>query len=750
MMKHLLLTGSILVCSLFGIGQISKGGLPTTFTAKLEGTQIVSSSYQTVEFSKPDLAIIHAEDVENSSKDKPYRVAILTSTSLDIENNGTWEILDNGDKIWRLAIKMLDAKALSLYFSEPVKIPFGGKLHAYNESHSQYIGAYTSETPPFQAMEMIEGEILNLEYYMSSKSTELPVIKISNIAYYYRGVEGHTNVYKRGNPIDDRAGSCEVDVACSETTGWETQRDAAVHYSFVAPDPDNGGALTGYVCSGSVINNTANDCKPYILTANHCGEPDSNSDIADHVFYFNYQRPNCANVTGQYTGARSETMSGGTLKASSSLGNETASNTNEVDGSDFALIELNSDIPSGYNAYYAGWNRATTAATEGVGIHHPRGHEKKISTYSSSLSSSTYNGGWSGAHWRVTWASTTNGHGVTEGGSSGSPIFNQNGLIVGFLSGGRSACSNGEAGPGTGPAEADLYGKMDKAWDQEGPNANQRLKPWLDPTGSGAMTLTGTYAPCDGTTGGGGGGTGDDPCDATSTQTDASNNEFIANVTLNAIDNASGSTNYGDYTNISTSLAINDSYDISILFQVGDTPGGYYNGDEVAGWIDWNLDGDFEDANERIFYEALSSSTTGTYNFTVPSNATIGNTTMRVRISYEPAEGTIDPCGTTTDGEVEDYTIKIVAEGTPTGIKDNDLNNISIYPNPTNNIVYVNLTNIENLETITLRDVTGRIIAQNGNPNGTVQFDLSNEANGVYFINIESENGFVTKKVVKY
>lgn len=727
MKKHLLITGTLLISSLLGYGQISKGGLPTTFTAKLEGSQIISSNYQTVELIKPDLSIIESEDNENASKNKPYRIGVNTQVSLSIENSGTWEVLENGDKIWRLAIKMTDAKALGLYFSEPVKIPFGGKLHAYNNTHSQYVGAYTSETPSFQSMEMIEGEVLNLEYYMSSNSTQLPIIKISEVVYFYRSVEEHVFGFTEGRPLDEnRAQSCEVDVACSEITGWEEQRDAAVHYSF-----SSGGGT--YVCSASVVNNTANDCKPYILTANHCGEPDANSDINGHTWYFNYQRPTCdSGNTTPYSGARSETMSGGTLKSSSSLGNQPAAGANNVDGSDFALIELNSDIPTSYNPYYAGWDRATSAATSGVGIHHPAGDEKKISTYSSSLSTSTYNsGGWAGAHWRVYWASTTNGHGVTEGGSSGSPIFNQNGLIVGHLSGGSSQCNS------TG--SPDSYGKFIKAWDGEGTNANQQLKPWLDPTGSGATTLTGTYAPCSGSTGGGG-GTGSGPCAATSTDCD----NHISNVKLNTIDKTSVCENYADFTSLSTTLTIGESYDIIVTGSV------YYPDDEYAIWIDWNNDGDFDDSGERVGYVLVETNFSNTHNFTVPANATLNeDLVMRVRTSYEPTDGAIDPCGTSQYGEVEDYTIKVEEAGT-NAIENNDLSRISIYPNPTNNIVYVNMTNILNLKSITLRDITGRVITQNSNPNGTVQFDLSNEAKGVYFINIESENGSITKKVVKY
>ena len=85
--------------------------------------------------------------------------------------------------------------------------------------------------------------------------------------------------------------------------------------------------------------------------------------------------------------------------------------------------------------------------------------------------------------WRVFWASTDNGHGVTEGGSSGSPIFNQDGHIVGTLSGGSSYCDY--------PNYPDYYGKLSYHWLSNGAADNRRLKPWLDPTESGVTTLEG-------------------------------------------------------------------------------------------------------------------------------------------------------------------------------------------------------------------------------------------------------------------
>ncbi len=81
---------------------------------------------------------------------------------------------------------------------------------------------------------------------------------------------------------------------------------------------------------------------------------------------------------------------------------------------------------------------------------------------------------------------TETNHGVTEGGSSGSPIFNQDKRIVGQLTGGSSFCNS--------PTAPDFYGKMDKNWDDNPNSASQKLKEWLDPLDTGELFIDGAYA----------------------------------------------------------------------------------------------------------------------------------------------------------------------------------------------------------------------------------------------------------------
>ena len=115
-----------------------------------------------------------------------------------------------------------------------------------------------------------------------------------------------------------------------------------------------------------------------------------------------------------------------------------------------------------------------------------KGAPKKISTYINPLVSVNYGQSGEdpdGMYWSVVWSETENGHGVTEGGSSGSPIFDNTGKIIGTLTGGAASCSN-LSGP-------DFYGKFSYHWESNGNSADAQLQPYLDPDGTGAQSLEG-------------------------------------------------------------------------------------------------------------------------------------------------------------------------------------------------------------------------------------------------------------------
>ena len=149
---------------------------------------------------------------------------------------------------------------------------------------------------------------------------------------------------------------------------------------------------------------------------------------------------------------------------------------------DFRLLELSSMPPANYDVYYAGWSRVTTGITQTVGIHHPQGDIKKISFDNGAP---TFINGNSVAGlgyvygWEVYWDD-----GIVESSSSGSPLFDQNGRIIGQLWGGIAQC-RGSVSEGHS-----YYGALSESWSRSSSSAS-RLQDWLDPTGTNPTTLNG-------------------------------------------------------------------------------------------------------------------------------------------------------------------------------------------------------------------------------------------------------------------
>jgi PKD repeat protein len=145
-------------------------------------------------------------------------------------------------------------------------------------------------------------------------------------------------------------------------------------------------------------------------------------------------------------------------------------------------------------------------------------------------------------------------------------------------------------------------------------------------------------------------------CDASGGGAD----EHISRVQLGAIDNSSGQDYYADYTNLSTELDPGSSYDITI------TNGEIWSTDDLGIWIDWNQDGDFDDTDENVVC-SVDNGADGTYTFSVPTNVLPGSTRMRIRIKYSISDCG-SPCGTTSWGEVEDYSVFVTGGGIQLGL----------------------------------------------------------------------------------
>lgn len=380
-----------------------------------------------------NVAELLAQDAQVTDKTQAYRFGYTFNVNLNASNSGTWTVLANGDRIWKLAVTSKNALSLNFTFSQ-LYLPPQATLHLYNSEHTNVLGAFTSQnanTPTQRfATTLVKGSTVFLEYYEPKSVENKGIIQISHITHAYRGVASLNKDF-------GEAGDCNININCPEAADWQTQKRA------VAMIMHNGFRF----CSGAMLNNVKNDGTPYFLTANHCLD----ADYPEWVFVFNYESPNCTNTDNN----TDQAVTGCKIMASNGF-------------SDFALLELLLPPPTEYGVYYAGWNNTKTPSPNTTSIHHPQGDIKKISFNTNAVQLVDYNGVGSLTHWEVDdWE-----QGTTEPGSSGAPLFNAQKRVIGQLHGGEAACDFIQG--------YDAFGSFAVSWDA-GNTPNTRLKDWLDP-----------------------------------------------------------------------------------------------------------------------------------------------------------------------------------------------------------------------------------------------------------------------------
>ncbi len=458
-MKKTILVIIALIMSFSAFSQLSTNENPYTY--KLEGFDY--NNITTLKVDKPDLEEVIAEDLENDLENKMMRFGVIMPIYKDFFELADKKQTSDGT-VWTLSVESQDAQAL-IFYSDNFQLPRTGKFFVYNPERTKVLGAFThrnnNEFNTF-ATEYIEGDKIILEYYQPNTESQQPQIELTEIGYAYRGITKLSDEYRS-------SGDCNVNVNCSEGDDFRDQQRGVCRIQVRMS--------TYYIgwCTGTLVNNTNYDFKPYVLSAAHCIEDvASSSYYSQFVFYFKYENSGCAVTASEPS--RSKSLTGTSVKA--------YDNSYASSGSDFALFLLSDDVPQSYSPYWCGWDKRNTAVNSGVGIHHPSGDVKKISTFSSRLQSSSY-GSNDATHWYVEWVETENGWGIMEGGSSGSALFNPSGRIVGTLTGGASGCEV------SADYKYDLYGKMSYHWESNG-NANARkLEPWLDPAETGESYIDG-------------------------------------------------------------------------------------------------------------------------------------------------------------------------------------------------------------------------------------------------------------------
>ena len=442
----------LLIFTLVSTAQVTNEGQPLSWSYSVDELEVVD----TKTLPAFNLKSVQEEDkVNDYSFDKPWRFGYMHSVDYGFED-GKWDVLENGDRIWRILISSPEALSLNFIFDN-LFIPKGGSLYLYNIDKSDLLGAYThkqNQEGGILGTWLVEGESVWIEYYEPQNVAGQGSLHIAKATHGYR----NANTFNQSKGLND-SGDCNLDVDCSIGDDWEELKE---HNKRSAGILLSGGS--GF-CSGALINNTENDGTPYFLTANHCY-----SDPSSWAFRFGWISPNsvCATTANSSNGPTNMTISGATLKA-------------RDEGSDFALVQINSDIPEDWDRVFAGWDKSDNFPEFQVSIHHPSGDVMKVCRDDDPATKEINAGAQT---WEIVGGSLGGWEiGVTEPGSSGSPLFDQEGRIIGQLFGGGAACA------GTNDNGAyDFYGRVGVSWEGAGTPLT-RLRDWLDPQNSGNDTM---------------------------------------------------------------------------------------------------------------------------------------------------------------------------------------------------------------------------------------------------------------------
>ncbi|MDP3858850.1 MAG: hypothetical protein Q8Q73_13920 [Stagnimonas sp.] len=410
------------------------------------------------------------------AESQPERFAVARAVHIDARGDGHWS-RDGLQAVWRIELQVPGARSLSFHASSlqlpaDASLSYGGRrISAADLDGADYWSSAES------------GEQLNLELRLPLTATAAFELRIDQLQAGFRDPQAAPVAAKS-------ADTCTINFSCS------ARNDALLWGQSVVAIT----VLNAISCTATLVNNSNQDGRPYLLTASHCRKlngvlADAQQAAASMRVYWNAVTA-CDSALAEVGSAAQQISSGAEHRA---------------EASDVWLVELKAPPPTGANPYWAGIDASDQPASgELTGIHHGGRLARQIAWSRGGLQSMLVSVPLLGALpiWEV-FAEL----GAAASGSSGSALFASGGRVVGVLSLSSSCESD--------PMPSLYYSRLGPAWNGNGSSAGS-LRPWLDPanlgnqippkaasgassSGSGGSTIS-YSAPAD--AGGGGGGLG--------------------------------------------------------------------------------------------------------------------------------------------------------------------------------------------------------------------------------------------------
>jgi V8-like Glu-specific endopeptidase len=366
---------------------------------------------------------------DTGNVEKKYLVGVAKPLALGVDfvrtNVGAVRSTSDGSSVWTASVKVAGATALRLHLTG-VNLPAGAEMYVYNLA-GQAFGPYTGRGPLGNGelhTNTVFGQELLLQVHSPAGMERAPRMTIAEVGVMGErfvapryGAKGFFDDEMKGligqaSNLCSNNATCVVNAACQSSAVVNTAKDAVAGILFLS-------GASYYICTGGLIADTNSaTVVPYFLTAHHCIS--SSGEANSLETYFDYEttcsNPNC---TQPYNNA-GDTV-GATIKASGST-------------SDYTLVQLASTpVSSDGVTTYLGWNSTPIANTNNAGLYrisHPKGSPQAYSEGVVDTSKGTCR-----TLARGNFIYSRDTVGGTEGGSSGSPVVNSAGQIVGQLYG---------------------------------------------------------------------------------------------------------------------------------------------------------------------------------------------------------------------------------------------------------------------------------------------------------------------------
>jgi trypsin-like peptidase/fibronectin type III domain protein len=341
---------------------------------------------------------------------KPNQIGVNRSVAVSSNTRAQEFVNSDGSKVVVLTIKSSGASGIGVHFRN-FALADGEEVYVYGAAADSIVFGPFADKGPWGSGEFwsgtVDGDTAVIEFYKKAEANEqgFDIFEISHI---------FAELDWRLPSVDPDVLDCEVDASCYN----DPQKNAVGRILF----NDNG----MYVCSGTLLNNSAQNRTPYFLTANHCVNTQAVAQTVE-VFWF-YQTTSCnSGVLRSWI----HSPPGTNLLATQSA-------------NDFSLLRLLTNPPAG--TLFAGWTTAPQTPNASVfGLHHPDGYTPPAVT--SYLRRAT--GVITATDIGCVATGLTTGYltdwfsGATEGGASGSGLFTSAGnYLVGVDSCGTGACDS--------------------------------------------------------------------------------------------------------------------------------------------------------------------------------------------------------------------------------------------------------------------------------------------------------------------